>query len=132
MACFCTCLGFVHLTRSLGNKTKHRASTGSGMRQGGGLRRFGHARAVGRLHLCASGRAVPPLSPRRVQMTVSNTQTYDAAYAIDRAEIEDLMARYLFAMDYNDFESYAETFTEDGELEFASGSAVGRDNIKAT
>lgn len=59
-------------------------------------------------------------------------QTYDAAYANDRAEIEDLMARYLFAMDYNDFEAYGDTFTEDGELEFASGTAKGRANIRAT
>ena len=59
-------------------------------------------------------------------------QTYDAAYAADRAEIEDLMARYLFAIDYNDFDTYVETFTEDGELEYASGSAKGRAAIKET
>ncbi|WP_164549725.1 nuclear transport factor 2 family protein [Altericroceibacterium xinjiangense] len=58
--------------------------------------------------------------------------TYSADYAQDRAEIEDLMARYLFAMDYNDFDSYAATFTEDAELEFASGATKGRDNIRAT
>lgn len=59
-------------------------------------------------------------------------QVYDEQYAKDRAEIEDLMARYLLAMDYNDFDTYAETFTEDGELEFASGTATGRANIRAT
>lgn len=53
-------------------------------------------------------------------------------YANDRAEIEDLMSRYLFAMDYNDFDSYVETFTEDGSLEYASGSATGREAIKET
>ena len=52
------------------------------------------------------------------------------SYADDRAAIEDLMARYLFAMDYNDFETYAATFTEDGELEFARGTVIGRENIK--
>ena len=36
------------------------------------------------------------------------------SYAQDRAEIEDLMARYLFAMDYHDYDAYAECFTEDG------------------
>lgn len=82
--------------------------------------------------LGAFGRAVPLAQREEGQMTANNTQTYDAAYAADRAEIEDLMARYLFAMDYNDFESYGQTFTEDGELEFASGSAFGRDNIVAT
>lgn len=58
-------------------------------------------------------------------------QTYDAQYARDRAEIEDLMARYLFAMDYNDFDSYAEMFTEGGTLEFARGAVTGRENIRA-
>ena len=56
--------------------------------------------------------------------------SYDANYARDRAEIEDLMARYLFAMDYNDFDTYAETFTEDGTLDFAQGSVTGRDAIR--
>ena len=58
-------------------------------------------------------------------------QVYDAQYARDRAEIEDLLSRYLFAMDYNDFDTYAETFTEDATLEFAPGSVTGRDNIRA-
>ena len=39
------------------------------------------------------------------------------SYAEDRAEIEDLMARYLFAMDWGDFDAYAATFTEDGVLD---------------
>jgi ketosteroid isomerase-like protein len=56
---------------------------------------------------------------------------YAPTYAQDRAEIEDLMARYLFAMDYNDFDTYAAMFTEDGTLEFARGAVTGRDNIRA-
>ena len=60
-----------------------------------------------------------------------NSQTYDESYARDRAEIEDLLSRYLFAMDYNDFDTYGDTFTEDGTLEFARGSVTGRENIKA-
>ena len=55
---------------------------------------------------------------------------YSARYAQDRAEIEDLMARYLFAMDYGDYDAYAATFTEDGELEFASGTSKGHDAIR--
>jgi uncharacterized protein (TIGR02246 family) len=51
------------------------------------------------------------------------------SYAQDRAEIEDLMARYLFAMDWADYDAYAEMFTEDGELEYARGTAKGRDAI---
>jgi len=57
--------------------------------------------------------------------------TYSASYAEDRAEIEDLMARYLFAIDYFDWDSYVETFAPDGELEFASGTSKGRDAIRA-
>jgi len=55
---------------------------------------------------------------------------YPENYARDRAEIEDLMARYLFAMDYNDFDTYADTFTEDGTLEYARGSVSGRESIR--
>ena len=53
------------------------------------------------------------------------------SYADDRAAIENLMARYLFAMDWNDFETYADCFTEDGELDYARGIAQGRENIRA-
>ena len=56
---------------------------------------------------------------------------YADTYASDRAEIEDLMARYLFAMDHNDFDTYAETFTEDGVLDYAAGQTRGRENIRA-
>ena len=57
--------------------------------------------------------------------------TYGPHYAEDRAEIEDLMARYLFAIDYFDWDSYVETFAPDGELTFASGTSQGRDAIRA-
>lgn len=56
---------------------------------------------------------------------------YAPGYAEDRAEIEDLMARYLFAIDYFDWDSYVETFLPDGELEFTSGTYKGRDEIRA-
>ena len=61
---------------------------------------------------------------------VSGQQTYDQAYAADRAEIEDLMARYLFAIDYFDWDSYMATFALDAELEFASGTYTGHDAIR--
>jgi ketosteroid isomerase-like protein len=48
------------------------------------------------------------------------------SYAQDRAAIEDLMARYLFAMDWGDYDAYTAMFTEDGELEYARGTAKGR------
>ena len=56
--------------------------------------------------------------------------TYSPTYGQDRAEIEDLMARYLFAIDYFDWDSYVGCFTEDGELEFASGTSKGRPAIR--
>ena len=61
-------------------------------------------------------------------MPANSTQR---SYADDRAEIEDLMARYLFAIDYNDWDAYVATFTEDAELEFASGTSHGRAAIRA-
>ena len=49
-------------------------------------------------------------------MTAAHAQqTYDEAYAADRAEIEDLMARSLFAIDYFDWDAYVATFAEDGK-----------------
>ena len=50
---------------------------------------------------------------------------HDTNYARDRAEIEDLMARYLFAFDWQDADAYAATFTEDGVLDFAGGKEQG-------
>src|SRR5690606_9054769 len=55
---------------------------------------------------------------------------YPPTYAQDRAEIKDLTARYLFAIDYFDWDAYVATFAEDGELEFASGTSKGRDAIR--
>jgi uncharacterized protein (TIGR02246 family) len=63
---------------------------------------------------------------------MSKQPTYGPRYAQDRAEIEDLMSRYLFAMDYGDYDAYADTFTEDGVLEFARGPSKGRAEIKKT
>lgn len=54
------------------------------------------------------------------------------SYSEDRAAIEDLMARYLFALDWNDFETFGQTFTEDAEFEYARGTAHGRDAIVET
>lgn len=55
---------------------------------------------------------------------------YAATYGQDRAEIEDLMARYLFAIDYHDWDAYIATFAPDAELEFASGISRGREAIR--
>jgi hypothetical protein len=56
--------------------------------------------------------------------------TYSASYAQDRAEIEDLQARYLFAIDYFDWDAYVATFAEDGVLDWAGGIVRGREAIR--
>lgn len=49
----------------------------------------------------------------------------------DRAEIEDLMSRYCWALDTGDFEGYATCFTEDGWLShWPQGKCVGREGLK--
>ncbi|MCG6925021.1 MAG: nuclear transport factor 2 family protein [Acidobacteria bacterium] len=51
-------------------------------------------------------------------------------YAEDRAKIEDLQARYMFALDFGDAETYAATFAEDGVLDFGMGETLGRQAIR--
>jgi hypothetical protein len=53
-----------------------------------------------------------------------------SSYAEDRAQIEDLQARYLFALDFHDPDLYVSTFTEDGVLDYGSGAVKGRQAIK--
>lgn len=49
----------------------------------------------------------------------------------DRAEIEDLMARYCWALDTGDFDGYAACFAEDGWLShWPQGKCVGRDGLR--
>ncbi|WEK45826.1 MAG: nuclear transport factor 2 family protein [Candidatus Andeanibacterium colombiense] len=55
---------------------------------------------------------------------------YSPTYADDRAQIQDLMGRYLFAMDWHDTETYANCFTEDGVLDYAMDTLVGRAAIR--
>jgi len=79
---------------------------------------------------CKSALAAALVLAGGMPMTVNAQPRYAPTYAQDRAEIEDLMSRYLFAMDYGDIDSYVATFTEDGELEFASGTSKGRAAIR--
>ncbi|MDI9613011.1 MAG: nuclear transport factor 2 family protein [Acidobacteriota bacterium] len=53
-----------------------------------------------------------------------------SSYAEDRAQIEDLQARYLFALDSSDLDTYVSTFTEDGVLDIIAYQAKGRDEIR--
>lgn len=52
-----------------------------------------------------------------------------AGYGDDRALIEDLQARYLFAFDFGDAQGYANTFAPDGILDFGQGEVKGREAI---
>ena len=52
-----------------------------------------------------------------------------ASFADDRAEIENLMYKYVMAMDGRDGDAYAATFTEDGVLDYAGGVLKGRTAI---
>ena len=51
------------------------------------------------------------------------------SYGEDRAQIEDLQARYLFALDFHDPKLYASTFTPDGILDYGEGDVQGREAI---
>jgi uncharacterized protein (TIGR02246 family) len=52
-----------------------------------------------------------------------------SSYAEDRAEIEDLQGRYMFALDFHDADTYASTFTEDGVLDYGP-QVKGREAIR--
>lgn len=53
------------------------------------------------------------------------------SYGEERALIENLQARYLFALDFKDHDLYVTTFTPDGILDVGNGAVVGREAIKA-
>lgn len=51
-------------------------------------------------------------------------------YAEARAEIQNLQARYVLALDFHDADAYAATFAKDGVLDWARGQIVGREAIR--
>lgn len=53
-----------------------------------------------------------------------------SSYAEDRALIEDLQARYMFALDFGDVDKYLATFTPDGVLDIGDGEIRGHDAIR--
>jgi hypothetical protein len=57
-------------------------------------------------------------------------QTEAGSYAEDRAQIEDLQARYMFALDFHDLDTYVSTFAEDGILDIIGVQAQGHDEIR--
>ena len=54
-----------------------------------------------------------------------------SSYSEDRSRIENLIARYTFALDFRDADAYASTFTEDGILDSGIGIKKGREEIKS-
>ena len=63
-------------------------------------------------------------------VTSNTSKAADTSYAEDRAAIENLQARYLFAMDFGDPDLYVTTFTEDGILDIGTGEIKGRKAIR--
>ena len=63
-------------------------------------------------------------------VTSMTSKAAGTSYAEDRAAIEDLQARYLFAMDFGDPDLYVTLFTEDGILDVGSGEIKGRKSIR--
>jgi ketosteroid isomerase-like protein len=57
-------------------------------------------------------------------------KTGAVSYAEDRAQIEDLQARYMFALDFGDLDTYVSTFTKDGILDIIEWQAKGREEIR--
>jgi len=53
-----------------------------------------------------------------------------AGYADDRAEIENLSNRYMIAVDSGDMDTVMSTWTDDGELVWASGTEHGKAAIR--
>jgi hypothetical protein len=58
-----------------------------------------------------------------------SSEAAGTSYGDDRAQIEDLQARYLFALDFHDARLYASTFTPDGILDYGRGDVKGREAI---
>lgn len=64
------------------------------------------------------------------KMSSNDGHSGAGCYAKDRALIEDLQARYMFALDFGDLDTYVKTFTEDGILDIIGMKWQGREEIK--
>jgi len=62
-------------------------------------------------------------------MSYTSADTKVSTYAEDRAQIEDLQARYMFALDFGDMDTYVKTFTKDGVLDIIGMKWQGRETI---
>jgi hypothetical protein len=63
-------------------------------------------------------------------VTTTAPAEVESSYAEDRALIEDLQARYMFALDFHDVDKYLATFTEDGVLDIGTGEIKGHEAIR--
>jgi uncharacterized protein (TIGR02246 family) len=54
-----------------------------------------------------------------------------SSYAEDRAMIENVVARYVFALDFQDAETAASTFAKDADFDTKSGVTKGREAIRS-
>ncbi len=68
--------------------------------------------------------------PKRSSVSSTSTSTNISSYAEDRALIEDLQSRYMFALDFGDLDTYVSTFTEDGVLDVGEGDVRGHEAIR--
>jgi ketosteroid isomerase-like protein len=69
-------------------------------------------------------------APTTTTTTTTAPAEVNASYAEDRALIEDLQARYMFALDFKDADKYLATFTEDGVLDIGTGEIKGHEAIR--
>ena len=63
-------------------------------------------------------------------LSYASADTNTSSYGEDRAQIENLQARYMFALDFGDLDTFVTTFAEDGVLDIIGMKWQGRKNIK--
>jgi len=63
-------------------------------------------------------------------MSCAPVDTNVSSYAEDRAQIENLQARYMFAFDFHDIDTYVSTFTEDGIVDIVGMKWQGHEEIR--
>ena len=63
-------------------------------------------------------------------MSYTSASTNVSSYAEDRAQIEDLQARYMFALDFRDIDTYLSTFTKDGIVDIVGMKWQGHEEIR--
>ena len=63
-------------------------------------------------------------------LSYASAGTTNSSYGEDRAQIENLQARYMFALDFGDLDTFVTTFAEDGILDIIGMKWQGRKNIK--